>query len=361
MLTQCPQCQTIYQIGADELSAARGFVECGECGHQFSALDRIADEPAFSSEDTTEPPASSGQKQSAPRISLLDENSDVLVGEVDDNAATDFAEQKAQGQPAFSIAEKIAEDPDTEPQADMDTTVELARLDDVQVDTAAGSTPPGMSLPSEEHEILFTEPDLAIDEELVSDGEVLEQIIDAETDIDLDDAPPILHKELLALKGDKKPKTKWYWSVFAAALFMSLAVQAAWYYRHALLGKFPAAYEPVAALCEKLGCELETPDSQEPIQLVSRDVRTHPRYQNALLVNASLINSGTETTPFPTVQLGLFDNTGTAIGIRQFSPNEYLDKSIDIAAGIPPGRSVHVVMELANMADRASSFEFSFH
>ena len=47
MLTQCPNCQTIYQISAGELGAAKGFVECGECAKQFNALDRIADEPQF--------------------------------------------------------------------------------------------------------------------------------------------------------------------------------------------------------------------------------------------------------------------------------------------------------------------------
>ncbi|NNM01160.1 MAG: hypothetical protein HKO62_10450, partial [Gammaproteobacteria bacterium] len=43
-----------------------------------------------------------------------------------------------------------------------------------------------------------------------------------------------------------------------------------------------------------------------------------------------------------------------------FEPGEYLDESIDPAAGMPPERLVFVVLELSTPADEAVSFEFSF-
>ncbi len=377
MLTQCPQCQTIYQLGAAELSAARGYVECGECGYQFSALDRIADDPTFDEKSpldaapespdesdlaSTEAPE---EPKSAPLISLVDEDPIVepTAPELVDDQASDLAQDllhDGQEQPELNASWQADPDPDTEPQHDLDTTVELALLDEPSGATEGSLTQPSATLPPDEHEILFTEPDIAAEEALQSDEDQLDRELDAESQIDLDEVPPILQEELLALNGANKTPTRWYWSLFAAVLLIGLAIQGAWFYRQALLSQFPQAREPLNTLCDKIGCELQGVEPEEPIQLVSRDVRTHPRYQNALLVNASLVNSGAETTDFPTVQLGLFDNTGTAIGIRQFSPSEYLDKSIDIAAGIPPGRSVHVVMELANAGDRASSFEFSF-
>ena len=52
MLTQCPRCETIYRLGAADLGAAQGFVECGECAKQFNALQRLGDEPNFSATPT---------------------------------------------------------------------------------------------------------------------------------------------------------------------------------------------------------------------------------------------------------------------------------------------------------------------
>jgi hypothetical protein len=60
------------------------------------------------------------------------------------------------------------------------------------------------------------------------------------------------------------------------------------------------------------------------------------------------------------IQLGLYGQTGEVLGIRRFEPQEYLDKSIDLAAGMPPNRPVYIVMEVAGVGGRAISFEFTF-
>jgi predicted Zn finger-like uncharacterized protein len=43
MFTRCPQCQTVHSIGAEQLSQARGLVQCGPCGRSFSALSFLYD------------------------------------------------------------------------------------------------------------------------------------------------------------------------------------------------------------------------------------------------------------------------------------------------------------------------------
>jgi hypothetical protein len=60
------------------------------------------------------------------------------------------------------------------------------------------------------------------------------------------------------------------------------------------------------------------------------------------------------------IQLGVFDRRGATVGVRRFAPREYLDRSIDIDAGLPAGRRVHLVLEIAGVGQRADSFEFSF-
>ena len=44
MYTQCPHCQSIFQISAEQLKAAGGDVRCGQCLTVFNALSRLSEE-----------------------------------------------------------------------------------------------------------------------------------------------------------------------------------------------------------------------------------------------------------------------------------------------------------------------------
>ncbi len=44
MFTQCPECLTIFRIGASDLAVARGSVRCSHCNQVFDALRSLADE-----------------------------------------------------------------------------------------------------------------------------------------------------------------------------------------------------------------------------------------------------------------------------------------------------------------------------
>lgn len=45
MITICPSCNRQFRIYARQLSAASGQVQCGFCGAQFNALERLHDQP----------------------------------------------------------------------------------------------------------------------------------------------------------------------------------------------------------------------------------------------------------------------------------------------------------------------------
>jgi len=79
-----------------------------------------------------------------------------------------------------------------------------------------------------------------------------------------------------------------------------------------------------------------------------------------LLVNATLINRSEFAAEFPIIRLGLHGQTGQAMGARRFEPHEYLDKSIDISAGMASNRRVYIVREVAGVDSSAVSFEFDF-
>jgi hypothetical protein len=47
MYTQCPRCLAVYEPTPYLLARGRGRLECGACGHEFDALERLGSEPIF--------------------------------------------------------------------------------------------------------------------------------------------------------------------------------------------------------------------------------------------------------------------------------------------------------------------------
>ena len=44
MYTRCPDCETTFRLGAEDLRRAHGKVRCGDCGHVFNALEFLAED-----------------------------------------------------------------------------------------------------------------------------------------------------------------------------------------------------------------------------------------------------------------------------------------------------------------------------
>src|SRR5690606_1573739 len=65
MLTQCPNCQTIFRVTSEILRVADGQVRCGRCQRQFDALERLVEEI-----EEDEAPQSAAQQSSTQTIEV---------------------------------------------------------------------------------------------------------------------------------------------------------------------------------------------------------------------------------------------------------------------------------------------------
>ncbi len=156
------------------------------------------------------------------------------------------------------------------------------------------------------------------------------------------------------------PGRGWRWTAVAVLLLMFGAGQVAWFQRDDILQRYPVLVPHVERLCQQLGCVLLRQRDLAALTVLNRDVRAHPRYQDALLVNATISNSAGTAQPFPRIQLALSDSNGKIIAARSFAPAEYLDGSIDQQHGMTPGAPVHVVLEIVGVGAEAVSFEIGF-
>jgi hypothetical protein len=137
-------------------------------------------------------------------------------------------------------------------------------------------------------------------------------------------------------------------------------VQLVWFNRDYILREYPELVPLVKQLCEKYNCQFMRHRNISAIKLLNRDVRFHPLYNDALLVNATMANRSDKIQPFPRIQLTLFDTIGKMIAFREFNPSEYLDDSILTNEGMLPDQPVHFVLEITGPTKGAVSFEFRF-
>ncbi len=173
--------------------------------------------------------------------------------------------------------------------------------------------------------------------------------------------PAVLAADLAALSAPPRASSwrAFAWASFAFVLALGALLQAAFMERQAVVAALPEAGAVIDALCARLPC-LERRAQTPTVRLLARDVREHPSYRDALLVNATIMNDGTTPTPYPVIDLRLRDAAGNVLSARRFEPREYLDQSIAVEEGMPPERPVYIVLELAGNASNAVSFEFTF-
>ncbi len=157
-----------------------------------------------------------------------------------------------------------------------------------------------------------------------------------------------------------EPRRRWGWSLAVLVLLLMGAGQVAWFQRDAVRAGYPALSPYLERLCQQLACNVLRGRDLAAISVLNRDVRVHPRYQDTLLVNATISNGARFAQPFPRIQLALSDSNGRVIAARAFAPGEYLDASIDQQLGMAPGAPVQVVLEIAGVGSEAVSFEIGF-
>ena len=330
MYTDCPSCERRFRIRAAQLGAADGWVTCGNCGETFYALERLHDTPIKhppvlreTDEVAAEPPAVDIEPEQAhapvPRIDLPEP--EPIESE---EAAEPAPEEPEQDQPG----EEEAAPEDIEPEQPVET---VQQPDEIL-------TP---SLESAE-----TETDDTDDTDDTDESREL-----------LPDLPPVLAEDPKKKTGSTAPII---WGSLVIVLAMAAVMQLAWFNRDALLRAYPALAPRVEQICESLQCEPIRFRDVSAIELLNRQVTQHPRYRNALLASATMVNNAEYMQPFPDIELLIFATDGQVISRGRFRPGEYLNPDVSPSSGMPPGVPIHFGLDLDGAAQDAVSFRFRF-
>lgn len=169
-----------------------------------------------------------------------------------------------------------------------------------------------------------------------------------------------LARELLPEPRPVRPPARTLLLAFANVLLLGLlGVQLLLGLRAPLLAS-PELRPWLERGCALAGCRLPALRDPGQVEILARDIRTHPRYANGLLVDVTIVNRAPYVQPFPVLQLTFTSLDEQWFAQRRFQPAEYLGPNRGTAERLPPDIPVQVVLELLDPGPEAVSFAFDF-
>lgn len=148
--------------------------------------------------------------------------------------------------------------------------------------------------------------------------------------------------------------------IFILMLLATTFSQAAYFRSHELVKFLPEAQPLLERFCDKFSCQYSGPHDTKNIQLVSRDVRLHPKEKKALLISAVMVNNANFAQPYPDIHIRLSDISGNIIAERVFHSKTYLGKLSNPFLLMKPKTPVHINFEVLDPGKDAINFEFTF-
>jgi predicted Zn finger-like uncharacterized protein len=341
--TTCPHCASVFRLGADQLDAAQGWVQCGVCGVAFDARPGLLLEDGSPLPPVAEPVEVPPVPEAAPpaELEVPEVEPALAVKEVEDlpTPAAD-AEETAVADLPRGIAQR-------ETSLDLDSIIlidpEITLADDLgplpQFHTAP-TYPPAPAVPA------YSPPS---------------------PPAAAAPAPPAARVEYAApLPGTPRVPAAarrinpWAWGVASALLLMLLLGQTAYFLRDTLVSRLPQTRPAFEQACSVLGCTLSLPKNLAQLQIVGSDLQTE--VSGRLKLTLTLGNRAGQAQAWPVLVLTLTDQRNRPLARRSFAPSEYLGDARRIAQGIPPRseQALGLPLTVHNLAPMGFDLQLSY-
>jgi len=110
------------------------------------------------------------------------------------------------------------------------------------------------------------------------------------------------------------------------------------------------------------------PPSEKPVfrdldrvNLVSRELKSHPFMADTLQLTATIVNRAPRPQPYPDLEVILLDSAGDAVSRTQFTPSDYLAEGASRDSGMTPEAFLPLSLDLPDPGNEAVGFELNFH
>jgi predicted Zn finger-like uncharacterized protein len=150
------------------------------------------------------------------------------------------------------------------------------------------------------------------------------------------------------------------WSLAILLLIAALAAEYIWFNQPELMLD-PRLESVTAKLCELTDCEHLQMRDVSKIEMISRNVYTHPNEKDALMISTTLVNHASYAQPYPDVQIDFSNVRGELVASRRFIPEEYLQIDSEHLIPLQSGNPITFGLEIVDPGTEAITYEFSFH
>jgi predicted Zn finger-like uncharacterized protein len=316
LATRCSSCSTVFRVQQEQLKASEGWVRCGRCGTVFSALEGLFDlEREGNSGPVPLSPAAPAPAPQAPAAAAVPsappahKSSSLDVGFAGGTGDGDDADNYDDGR-AVDLA------------AYEDTRATLSGASTV----AAGADGPGQD--DETNDVLVSFPATPDDDE---DDDALLLTEHSGSHTQAESMPMITGPVPLTpsfMRDSQSRQARWGRPVvrrltIAGAIVLPavLAMQMAVHHRDMVAARWPAAAEPLRAVCATLDCDLQPPRSLEALAVESSGltrVEGAPLYRLQVAVR----NRAAWAVAMPAFDLTLTDTRGEIVSRRVLRASE---------------------------------------
>ena len=326
--TTCPHCSSVFRLGADQLDAAQGWVQCSVCGAAFDARPSLLMEDgsplplpepeAIEAPAEAAPPAEDEATTVATPETIPDEVPEAAPG-TEDLAAADIPRGITQREASLDLDSIILIDPEI-PVPD-----DLGPLPQFHTAPTYPPAPATSVYPSA-------------------------TVTTATPTTRIEYAAPMPGAARVPSARRTKP---WRWTAASALLLLVLLAQTTYFLRDTLVSRLPQTRPALEQACAAIGCTLSLPRNLALLQIVGSDLQTEAPARGTpagapllrsdrsaasgrLKLTLTLGNRASHVQAWPVLVLTLTDQRNQPLARRSFAPSEYLGDTARIAAGIPP-------------------------
>jgi predicted Zn finger-like uncharacterized protein len=157
---------------------------------------------------------------------------------------------------------------------------------------------------------------------------------------------------------DIKPR-QLAWSLATAILVLITIVNIVWTFRGPILDHTRIGVWMKQAGWTQLEEKGLLKDPQK-IQLVSRDMHTHPTRSGILVLSLTFVNLAQRSQVFPELEITLLDVANQPVAQRRLQPEDYLRQGADTKTGMAADVYLPVLLELGDPGEQAVGFEIRF-
>jgi predicted Zn finger-like uncharacterized protein len=356
LVAKCPECGAVFRLTPQHLQAAKGWVQCGMCGHVFhsgikpsvetAAEKSVTLAPESAAEITAEPISEKPAEPASVEVKAT-EAATVPADSVDAETKEAGAEAAAAG--LSGLAHRMAEQEETQsafgPKLE---SIIIVTPDTPVADDDYGPMPVFESNKPEE-----AKPEKATTQytpatpppggwgarktSATSTGWV-----------------PRRSTPQAPARPVKKSKLGWLWVLIVLALLLALAAQLTYYMRDKLAANFPEIRPVLAQLCDTLNCTLSLPRDNKQVLILGSDLQTEN--EGNLSLEVTLANRASYAMAWPVLELTLTDVEDQPLARRMFAPSEYLPSSKMETAGIQARTEVPFDLQLQSKGLKAAGY-----